>query len=806
MAKIYSSLLFLLGFTLAPALYAQQNVGIGTSTPREKLEVSGAILIGTTSNNYAGSIRYNPTTNKFEGCDNTGVWKELGGGGGSDDWTKVGDPPNPTDADNIFHTGGNVGIGTSVPLTKLHVKGLGNVAIKAETSNANDTIPAINAINTIGIAIKATTSSATKPAFYAYSKDGLAFKAESKADTMPAVWVFSDSSIAIRAQTNNKDWWGIEALNKDSSGYALKAWNAKAVNSQGNPKEGGNAALFVGDVNFKGALRNTGNLYGGSVAVNDGITVGNIAGSSCLASTPTSISFSKTIGNFLYFSGNSQTYSNIGHNNPSTPAPAVVFSPTTYSGQCRSVTNFNYESTFFDFEGFEINVDLYVRGQYMGSVIEPDAKLSNHPPVPGNPPLVSWWSGDGGYYSKWTFSSTYWNGTDPKNVNWYVQCINHGVDTDYWESYKGTISYKWGDSTAAPLYAAFGEVRASGTLYANSINAYGDVAEYFEVEKSSRIPEPGDIVSISKDNSHTFRLTTVPFDPLLAGVISENPSLLVNSPTEGEPIALTGRVKVKVNLQGGKISVGDPITSSLAEGIGMKASGEGMILGHALEAFDGTRTDIGKIWILISRTNITSPSGVKIVQGKNFDLGGVVISGAQKVSKNQDAVFVEWDAQTKANMPADVEFDDLVIDVIPFGGRAELVVSKVNKDGFEISVISKSEGFEGFYYKAEIVSPNLSDSVPPESNLTRDELIAAAKELYSKWNEAAEKLIKLSGKSLKDMPSGLNVEQIKKFKLSVMESWEKASPELYAEYRSLQKQLGTAINGDPSIMRKLREN
>ncbi|HXH18975.1 MAG TPA: hypothetical protein VNJ07_07810 [Chitinophagales bacterium] len=804
MAKFYSSFFLLLLF-FSPALYAQ-NVGIGTSTPREKLEVAGAILIGNTTGANAGSIRYNTATNKFEGCDNTGVWKEFGGGSGTDDWTKVGEAPSPTDADDIFHSG-NVGIGTTLPLTKLHVKGNGNVAIKAETSNSNDTIPAINAINTIGIAVKATTSSTTKPAFYAYSRDGLAFKAESNADTMPAVWIFSDSSIAIKGQTKNKDWWAVEALNKDSLGYGLKAWNAKSVNAQGNPKEGGNAALFIGDVNLKGALRNTSNLYGGSIAVNDGMTVGNIAGSSCLASTSTTISFSKTIGGFLYFSGNSPTYSNIGHNNPSTPAPAVVFSPTTYSGQCRSVTNFSYESTFFDFEGFPINVDLYVRGQYMGSVVVADAKLSNNPPVPGNPPLVSWWSGDGGYYSKWTFSSSYWNGSDPKNVNWYVQCINHGSDTDYWESYKGTISYKWGDSTAAPLYAAFGEVRASGTLYANSINPYGDVAEYFQVVQTSRQPEAGDIVSISRYNSHTFVLTSIPYDPLLAGVISENPSLLVNSPNEGEPIALTGRVKVKVNLEGGIIKEGDAITSSSMEGVGMKASGEGMILGHALESFDGSRTDVGKIWMLISRTNISGVAGTKIVQGKNFNLGGVMISGAQKVNRSETSVFVEWDAQIKNNIPTDVEFDDLVIDVIPFGGRAELVVSKVNKDGFEVSAISKSEGFEGFYYKAEIVSPHLyTNGVTPVSNLTREELIAAAKKLYSQWNMTAEQLTKLSGKTLNDMPTGMNAEQIKKFKDSVMESWQKADVKLYEQYRLLQSRLGAAINGDPSVMRKLREN
>lgn len=49
------------------------NVGIGTTTPTEKLEVNGAIKIGETSaaTPTAGTIRFNTTTSKFEGYDGT---------------------------------------------------------------------------------------------------------------------------------------------------------------------------------------------------------------------------------------------------------------------------------------------------------------------------------------------------------------------------------------------------------------------------------------------------------------------------------------------------------------------------------------------------------------------------------------------------------------------------------------------------------------------------------------------------------------------------------------------------------------
>ena len=60
-----------------------RNFGVGISNPAEKLEVDGAVKLGTTSNNNVGTIRYNTTTNDFEGnTDGTsGGWASLTAGG-----------------------------------------------------------------------------------------------------------------------------------------------------------------------------------------------------------------------------------------------------------------------------------------------------------------------------------------------------------------------------------------------------------------------------------------------------------------------------------------------------------------------------------------------------------------------------------------------------------------------------------------------------------------------------------------------------------------------------------------------------
>lgn len=53
-----------------------QNVGIGVPVPLQKLDVNGAIKIGTTATNQTGTVRFN--AGKFEGGDGTN-WKSLEG-------------------------------------------------------------------------------------------------------------------------------------------------------------------------------------------------------------------------------------------------------------------------------------------------------------------------------------------------------------------------------------------------------------------------------------------------------------------------------------------------------------------------------------------------------------------------------------------------------------------------------------------------------------------------------------------------------------------------------------------------------
>jgi len=100
------------------------NVGIGTTTIPEKLTVNGAVKLGTTTGTNAGTIRW--TGSDFEGYNGT-AWVSLtaaGGGGlpaGAAGQTLRHDGTDWIANSVIYNNGTNVGIGTTGPVSKIHI-------------------------------------------------------------------------------------------------------------------------------------------------------------------------------------------------------------------------------------------------------------------------------------------------------------------------------------------------------------------------------------------------------------------------------------------------------------------------------------------------------------------------------------------------------------------------------------------------------------------------------------------------------------------------------------------------------------
>ncbi len=135
-------------------------------------------------------------------------------------------------------------------------------------------------------------------------------------------------------------------------------------------------------------------------------------------------------------------------------------------------------------------------------------------------------------------------------------------------------------------------VDSEGDIFTDGSTTLGtpaDVAEKYVVLDSS--VTVGDIVSLSPRVLEVGK-SEKSYDEKMLGIVSGNPGVILAGNLEnGLPIALSGRVPVKISLENGPIQIGDPITSSDVPGVGMRATKSGRIIGYALENFDGNNRE-----------------------------------------------------------------------------------------------------------------------------------------------------------------------------------------------------------------------
>ncbi|MCH2020934.1 MAG: hypothetical protein MK207_00535 [Saprospiraceae bacterium] len=127
-----------------------------------------------------------------------------------------------------------------------------------------------------------------------------------------------------------------------------------------------------------------------------------------------------------------------------------------------------------------------------------------------------------------------------------------------------------------------GDIAASGRIYANSTTDVGDLAEYFEVDKEADAGY-GKIVVLKVGSNNEYALSKEPYCQNIVGVVSKNPSVVLNNPEVGPAVALAGRVKVKVIRTNNLIKSGEFLTTSSQEGLAMRATQPGPVIGYAVE-------------------------------------------------------------------------------------------------------------------------------------------------------------------------------------------------------------------------------
>ncbi len=168
-------------------------------------------------------------------------------------------------------------------------------------------------------------------------------------------------------------------------------------------------------------------------------------------------------------------------------------------------------------------------------------------------------------------------------------------------------------------------VTSNGGIYSSQQGGFfaggADLAENYT---STQTLEKGEVVKIDPNNTQGVVRSQMPYEKDILGVVSTEPGLVTGAYTkDGYPIALIGRVPVKISTENGMVKAGDTLTSSTISGYAMKASVSGRVIGKALEDLDPeTLTDCPdtsyvnianrKCGTLMMFVNLTDFSGVSV--------------------------------------------------------------------------------------------------------------------------------------------------------------------------------------------------
>jgi hypothetical protein len=147
-----------------------------------------------------------------------------------------------------------------------------------------------------------------------------------------------------------------------------------------------------------------------------------------------------------------------------------------------------------------------------------------------------------------------------------------------------------------------GNIGAAGstfnTIFAKATSAqYADLAEMYVSDADY---PPGTVVEFGGDNEITISSSS--HSTAVAGIVSTNPSYLMNSTQQGEhvlPIALTGRVPCQVQ---GPVRKGDVLVASSTPGVAQRIGMNwqpGCVLGKSMETIESN--EIKTIEVAVGR-------------------------------------------------------------------------------------------------------------------------------------------------------------------------------------------------------------
>ncbi len=167
--------------------------------------------------------------------------------------------------------------------------------------------------------------------------------------------------------------------------------------------------------------------------------------------------------------------------------------------------------------------------------------------------------------------------------------------------------------------------------------AAGDIVMLDLLKNATELMHPEPINGMT--SKAWVRKATASSNQNVIGVISTNPFAEVlgegvfSDAENPRPVALSGRVPVKVNTSNGSIQKGDLITVSSTAGVGMKATNPGFVIGKAMSSYSNADTHaVGTVVVFINLTYYNPNT----VSGSNWSLSGGTLSTSYNTVINGD--------------------------------------------------------------------------------------------------------------------------------------------------------------------------